>query len=98
MSLKDEDVKQVARLAALEVKEEELPKIREQLNSIIEYVDGLSKIPTRGVTPTFHVHGVTNVFRDDVIQTSFNESDIELNAPDFSQGFFKVPQIIKQSK
>ena len=95
MSLKDEDVKQVAKLAALDLKEEHIPRVREQLNSIIGYVDKLAKIPTRGVIPTYHVHGVTNVFRDDVIQSSFEEADLVQNAPDFAQGFFRVPQIIK---
>ncbi len=95
MSLSDDDVKRVAKLAALEIVEDDVPRVREQLNSIIEYVDGLSKIPTRGVVPTFNINNVTNVFRDDVIRPSLEEKDLELNAPEFSQGFFKVPQIIK---
>jgi len=95
VSLSDDDVKRVAKLAALEIVEDDVPRVREQLNSIIEYVDGLSKIPTRGVVPTFNINNVTNVFRDDVIRPSLEEKDLELNAPEFSQGFFKVPQIIK---
>ncbi len=98
VSLKDEDIKQVARLAALEIKDEDVAKLREQLNSTIDYVDCLKDIPTRGVVPTFHVHGITNVFRDDVIQASFEENDLAINAPDFAQGFFRVPQIIKSAK
>ena len=97
VSLSDEDIKQVARLAALDVKDEDVPRIREQLNSTIEYVDRLQDLPTRGVVPTFHVHGISNVFREDVIGISFEEQDIQRNAPDFSQGYFKVPQIIKSN-
>jgi aspartyl-tRNA(Asn)/glutamyl-tRNA(Gln) amidotransferase subunit C len=95
VSLKDDDVKKVARLAALDVDDSELPKMVDQLNSIIGYVDVLSEIPTRGVVPTYHVHGVVNVFRDDVIAPSFEEACLAENAPDFSIGFFRVPQIIK---
>lgn len=98
VSLSDEDVKKVARLAALEIKEADIPNVREKLNSLIEYVDTLSEIPTRGVAPTFHVHGTSNIFRDDVIRPSLSEVDLEMNAPDFSHGFFKVPQIIKTTK
>ena len=98
MSLSDDDVKKVVKLAALHLKEDEIPKTRDQLNSLIDYVDKLSQIPTRGVNPTFHVHGITNVFRDDVIKPSFAEVDLEMNAPDFSNGFFRVPQIIKTTK
>ena len=95
MSLKNEDVIKVARLAALDVEEKELPKVVDQLNSIIGYVDMLAEIPTRGVVPTYHVHGVVNVFRDDVIESSLEEDKLAENAPDFSKGFFRVPQIIK---
>lgn len=97
MSLSDDDVKHVAKLSAIEITEEEVPTLKEQLNSILDYVQTLSEIPTRGVEPTFHIHPVSNVFRDDVHQASYKSEEIAKIAPDFKDNFFRVPQIIKSN-
>lgn len=97
MGLSDDEVRHVAKLAAIEVADTEIPQLKEQLNAILSYVERLSEIPTRGVAPTYHVHGINNVFRDDVHQASFSTEDITANAPDFSEGFYRVPRIIKES-
>lgn len=96
MSLSDEEVKHVAKLAAIKVEDSEIPKLKDQLNSILDYVEKLSDLPTKGVVPTYHVHGLTNVFREDVLQKSLDVEELQKNAPDFSEGYYRVPQIIKQ--
>jgi aspartyl-tRNA(Asn)/glutamyl-tRNA(Gln) amidotransferase subunit C len=96
VSLTDDEVKHVAKLAAIQVSDSEIPVLKEQLNSILTYVERLSEIPTRGVTPTYHVHGISNVFRDDVHQPSLGTEELSENAPDFAEGFFRVPRIIKE--
>lgn len=98
VSLSDKEVRHVAKLAAIQVEDSEIPQLQEQLNSILTYVEKLSDLPTKGVMPTYHVHGVTNVFREDVLQKSLDIEDLKKNAPDFSEGFYRVPQIIKQEK
>ena len=95
VSLSDKDVKHVAKLSSIYIEDQEVETVKAQLNSILEYVDRLSEIPTRGVTPTYHVHGINNAFREDVLETSLNQDVIKENAPDFSGGFFRVPSIIK---
>jgi aspartyl-tRNA(Asn)/glutamyl-tRNA(Gln) amidotransferase subunit C len=96
VSLTDNEVRHVAKLAAIEVKDAEIPKLKEEINAILTYVERLSEIPTRGVQPTYHVHGISNVFRDDVRQASFTTDELQQNAPDFAEGFFRVPQIINR--
>ncbi|HMO19157.1 MAG TPA: Asp-tRNA(Asn)/Glu-tRNA(Gln) amidotransferase subunit GatC [Oligoflexia bacterium] len=98
MSFTEKDILHVAELSSIAVEESEIPGLAEKLGSILTYVDRLSEIPTRGVLPTYHVHGISNVFRDDVLQASFNKEDLKLNAPDFSGDFFRVPQVIKHDK
>jgi len=98
VSLTDKDVRHVAKLAAISLEDSEIPHLQEQLNSILTYIDRLAEIPTRGVVPSYQVHPISNVFRDDVLQASFDKEKLQLNAPDFSDGFFRVPQIIKQEK
>ncbi len=95
MSLSDKDVKHVAKLSSIHLEDENVETVKSQLNVILEYVDGLSKIPTRGVLPTYHVHGINNSYREDVLESSFSQDAIKQNASDFSGGFFRVPSIIK---
>lgn len=97
MSLTDKDVKHVAKLSSIYIDDGEVETVKAQLNSILEYVDRLAEIPTRGVNPTYHVHGINNAYREDVLEASFNQDTIKENATDFSGGFFRVPSIIKSS-
>ncbi len=95
MSLTDKDVKYVAKLAAIELKDEEVEIRRAELETIISYVANLAEIDTRGVAPTCHVHGITNVFRDDIIQDSLDLDELKQMAPDFKNNGFRVPRIIE---
>jgi len=98
VSFSEKDIRYVAELSSIAVTDSEIPALQEQLGSILTYVDRLSEIPTRGVVPTYHVHGISNVFREDVLQPSFEREDLVVNAPDFSGDFFRVPQVIKHDK
>ena len=94
MSLSEKEVLYVAKLAAIELKEEEVSKTIKELNEILSTIDDLQSISTVGVEPTSHVHGSVNAFRDDIIQDSLTQEQIAQIAPDFENGFFKVPKII----
>lgn len=60
-----EDVKKIAKLSRLYISEEETEQYREQLGSILEYVDQLQAIDTTGVTELQHAVAVENIFRAD---------------------------------
>ena len=94
MSISKEEVIYVAKLAALELKDDEVSKTIKELNEILGTIDDLQSISTLGVEPTSHVHGSVNAFRDDIIQDSLSNEQIAKIAPDFENGFFKVPKII----
>ena len=94
MALTEDDVRHVAKLAALKLSDEEMPQRRRELGAILEYVDKLSSVQTRGVVPTSHVHGVVNFFRDDILKDSFAVEEVERIAPEFKNGAFRVPRII----
>lgn len=94
MALSEKDVLHAAKLAALKLEPEELAAYQKNLNTLLEYVDRLSALQTRGVAPTSHVHGVVNAFRDDIIRDSLPVADIERSAPEFKNGSFRVPKII----
>lgn len=90
-----EDVLHVARLARLELSEPELEKMREQLNSILTYIDRLKELDVAGVEPTSHAVPMVNVMRDDVVVPSFPREEMLANAPDRVGDFFRVPRIIE---
>ena len=90
-----EDVLHVARLARLELSEPELEKMREQLNSILTYIDRLKELDVAGVEPTSHAVPTVNVMRDDVVVPSFPREEMLANAPDRVGDFFRVPRIIE---
>jgi aspartyl-tRNA(Asn)/glutamyl-tRNA(Gln) amidotransferase subunit C len=94
VSLTENEVVYVAKLAALDLKEAEVKKTLVELNEILGTIDELQSISTVGVDPTSHVHGSINAFRDDIIQDSLSTEQLQVNAPEFENGFFKVPKII----
>ena len=94
MSLTEKDIRHIARLSALELSDEEVEIRGRELEDILNYVERLSAVSTRGVAPTSHVHGVVNFFRDDIIRDSLAVEELERIAPDFKNSSFRVPKII----
>lgn len=90
-----DDVEYVARLARIELAEEEKSLLISQLNSILGHIEKLNELDTEGVEPTFHVLDVRNVFREDEVRPSLPAEEILKNAPARDGDFFKVPKIIE---
>ncbi len=88
-----EDVVHVARLARLELSEEELERMREQLSAILEAVGKVSELDLEGVEPTAHPLDVVNVLAEDEPRPSLPLEDALANAPDPEDGFFGVPAV-----
>ncbi|MEE9913824.1 MAG: Asp-tRNA(Asn)/Glu-tRNA(Gln) amidotransferase subunit GatC [Deltaproteobacteria bacterium] len=94
MKLSTQDVEYVAKLARLEVTDEEKGKFTDQLNDILLYIDKLNELDTTGVAPMTHAIAVTNAFRDDTVQDSLGVERALANAPDARGEFFRVPKVI----
>ena len=88
-----EDVEHVAKLARLELSEEEKKLFTKQLDDILKYVEQMSEIDTANVEPMASAIPVTNVMRDDEVVYSNTKEELMKNAPDEEDGFFKVPKI-----
>lgn len=95
MKLSTSDVEYVAKLARLEVAEQEKEKFTAQLNDILLYIDKLNELDTTGVAPMSHAIAVTNAFREDKVQESLGTQTALLNAPDARGEFFRVPKVIE---
>jgi aspartyl-tRNA(Asn)/glutamyl-tRNA(Gln) amidotransferase subunit C len=89
------DIEKVARLARLELSEEEKVTFGNQLEQILTYMEQLNRLDTTGVEPTSHAIPVHNVFREDEVNASLAQEEVLAIAPDEEDGHFKVPRIIE---
>jgi len=91
-----EQVRKVALLARLELSPEEEEQFTEQLSSILEYVEQLSELDTDNVAPTTRAIELSNITRNDILE-SFPGRDAILDcAPDREEDYFKVPKILDE--
>jgi len=89
------DIEKVAKLARLELSDEEKVTFGNQLEQILSYMEQLNQLDTTGVEPTSHAIPIHNVFREDQINASFPQEEVLTIAPDEEDGHFKVPRIIE---
>ena len=87
------DVEHVAKLARLELSEEEKVKFSKQLGDILKYVEQMNEVNTDGVEPMNHAMEFYNVMREDVVKYENTREELMANAPDSESDFFKVPKI-----
>lgn len=92
-----EDVAHVARLARLDVTEDELDRFAEQLGAVLEHAADLAALDTAGVPPTAHPHPLVNVLRDDVVAPSLDRDEVLAMAPAAEDGRFRVPRILGEA-
>lgn len=95
LSITKSDVEHVARLARLDLSENEKEQFTEQLNAILKYAEQLNELNTEGVVPTSHAMPLVNVMRADITKPSLPIEKVLLNAPDEEEGQFKVPAVLE---
>ena len=94
MKITREEVENVARLARLELAEEEVDKMTSQLDNILNYVAKLDELDTSGIEVTTHTQNVSNAFRDDEVKESLSRDKALANGPKQNGECFVVPKII----
>ncbi|MCH7495698.1 MAG: Asp-tRNA(Asn)/Glu-tRNA(Gln) amidotransferase subunit GatC [Candidatus Marinimicrobia bacterium] len=95
MGITKKDVDKIARLAKLELSEEERERYASQLDSIVAYVEKLSEVDTSGIEPLAHVNDLMNVWREDKSRSSLSEEEVFKNSPKHDKEFFLVPKVLK---
>ena len=87
------DVEHVAKLARLELTEEEKELYTKQLGDVLKYVEQMNEVDTSNVKPMSHAIDFVNVMREDKVVYEQTKEQLMMNAPDEENGFFKVPKI-----
>lgn len=94
MNITGKEVIHVAKLARIDIDENDLDRFAEQIGKIIEYVDILNSVDTSKVRPSSHAINLNNAFRNDD-EAEHTQRDTALsNAPEKEDGYFVVPKII----
>lgn len=94
MKITRETVEHVARLAHLDLSEDELRLFTDQLDTILEYMAKLDDLDLDEIEATFQVVPVSCPVRDDVPRASSKKDALLSRAPDADAEYFKVPKII----
>ncbi len=95
MTLSKADVDHVARLARLDLSEQEKAELAEELSAILDYASQLQEVDLDAVEPMSHVSGQHAVFRKDEPHVSLPPDVVLKNAPDAEDQQFKVPAIME---
>ncbi len=89
------DVKYIAGLARIHLREEEIGRLTGNLEDILRYIAKLEKLDVSGIEPTSHVLPLQNVFRKDEVKPSLTQEQALSIAVARQNGSFKVPLVIE---
>lgn len=95
MSVDNDTVKKIARLARLHVAEDRRDALAGELNAILSWIEELNTIDTDNVDPLASVTGHNLPIRDDVVSDGNNQERVTANAPESTSGFFVVPKVVE---
>ena len=93
-SLSRDDVAHLARLARIEMSEEELVSLSNEFTVILDAVARVQEVAGANVEPTSHPLPLRNVFRPDVVVPSLSPQAALSGAPAQEDSRFRVPQIL----
>ena len=93
-SISRDDVAHVARLARLELTDDELGLFTPQLAAVLEHAADVEALDVGDVPPTMHPYPLRNVLRDDEVRAGVDRDEVLGQAPAAEDGRFKVPPIL----
>jgi aspartyl-tRNA(Asn)/glutamyl-tRNA(Gln) amidotransferase subunit C len=88
-------VRHVAKLARLQLTDEELTRFSSQISAVLDYINQLKEVDTSSVEPMSHPLDLVNVFRKDEPTDSIPRDEALANAPQQRDGFFLVPPVLE---
>jgi aspartyl-tRNA(Asn)/glutamyl-tRNA(Gln) amidotransferase subunit C len=95
MSVDQNTVRRIARLARIAVAEEDVPHLQGELNAILSFVEQLNEVEVEGVEPMTSVTPMLMKKRQDVVTDGGYAQEIVRNAPATEDNFFLVPKVVE---
>ena len=89
-----DEVVHVARLARLELADDEIERFTQQLGAILEHAADVEALDLFDVEPTSHPLPLSNVMRADLVSESLQRDEVMAVAPEVQDGQFRVPPVL----
>lgn len=95
MSIDTATAAKVAKLARIQVDEDQLPALAEEFSAILGFIEQLNEVDVEGVEPMVSVTPMRLKRREDVVTDGDQPQAVLANAPDAREGFFAVPKVVE---
>ncbi|MBR0567352.1 Asp-tRNA(Asn)/Glu-tRNA(Gln) amidotransferase subunit GatC [Azoarcus sp. L1K30] len=95
MSLSNEQVGRLARLARLEISATEIDATRTKLDGIFALIEQMQAVDTTGIEPMSHPQDLATRLRDDVVTETDRRAAFQSVAPQTEAGLYLVPKVIE---
>ena len=95
MTLKIEDVRNIAQLARLQIDDSSVEQYATELSRILALAEQMSAVDTTGVRPMAHPMDATQRLRADEVTETDQRDKFQAIAPDVERGFYRVPKVIE---
>ena len=95
MSVDQNTVRRIARLARIAVADEDVPHLQGELNAILSFVEQLNEVDVEGVEPMTSVTPMRMKKRQDGVTDGGYPAEIVRNAPATEDNFFLVPKVVE---
>jgi aspartyl-tRNA(Asn)/glutamyl-tRNA(Gln) amidotransferase subunit C len=92
-----EDVAHVARLARLQLSDDELDVFTGQLAKVLQHAQDVEALDVDDVPPTAHPFPLVNVLREDEPRATLDRDEVLASAPVAEQGMFRVPPVLGEA-
>jgi len=95
MSLSDDQVRRIARLARLDLAPHEVPPVAERLNRVLGLIEQLRAVDTKGIEPMAHPLDASQRLRPDEVTEQDRREAYQSVAPEKRDGLYLVPKVIE---
>jgi aspartyl-tRNA(Asn)/glutamyl-tRNA(Gln) amidotransferase subunit C len=95
MSIEIDEVKKIAKLACLNVDDDDISSYATNLSNILSLVEQMNAVDTSGVTPMSHPFDAVQRLREDVVTDLDRREEFMAIAPKTEDGLYLVPKVIE---
>jgi len=95
MKIDDATLDRIAELARLDVSDPaERTRLLADMQRVLDFVEKLNGVDTRGVEPLIHISEEQDVLREDIALPGLSKQEALMNAPVKDSDYFKVPKVV----
>lgn len=95
MSLSDDQIRRIARLARIAIQPEESRDVAERLNRMLSLIDQMRAVDTTGIEPMSHALDLVQRLRPDAVTEADRRERHQSVAPAVQDGLYLVPKVLE---